>query len=234
MLALETRMNDEIGQRVADIDAHVGRISAGLDDAVLTLNDRIAAADRKFTDIEAEFTQIREELAAVDADAIDEIKEKISSALGQAELVRIEMERFQETVKESLEATNVRLTEVETTVQDQSMDVETAVQLERLEEIERAVLMLDPDAIGTRTEDATIAMQRPVDTEAAAPGDNTTPIVPMAARLGPPANTPLAPPTADPATGSGTSAEAAADDAEPDDASGGLSLTMSLEPPAGS
>jgi len=199
MNGLETRLNDEIGQRVADIDAHVGRIGAGLDDAVITLNDRIAKADARFADVEVEFAAIREDLAAVDADAIDEIKEKVSSALGQAELVRIEMDRFQETVKDNLDKTGARLTEIETTVQDQHMDVETAVQLERLEEVERAVLMLDPDIIAERNSaaamdeanDPTVAMVRPAEV----PND---PIVPMIDRLETPANTPLAPPTAEP------------------------------------
>lgn len=90
MNGLETRLNDEIGQRVADIDAHVGRIGAGLDEAVITLNDRIAKADARFADVEAEFATIRQDLENVDADSIDEIKEKVSSALGQAELVRID------------------------------------------------------------------------------------------------------------------------------------------------
>jgi hypothetical protein len=38
----------------------------------------------------------------------------------------------------------VRMTEVETTLQDQVMDVSTAVQLDRLEEIERTLAELDP------------------------------------------------------------------------------------------
>jgi hypothetical protein len=144
---LEGRINDEIGQRVADIDAHVGRIGAGLDEAVVTLNDRIAVTDGKFSDLERQLGQIRDDLSNLDTDAIDEMKDKISSALGQAELVRIEMDRFKVEIKESQDKTALRLTEVETTVQDQRMDVETAVQLERLEEVERAVLMLDPDIL---------------------------------------------------------------------------------------
>lgn len=79
------------------------------------------------------------------------------------------------------------------------MDVETAVQLERLEEVERAVLMLDPDAIAERkdstatdpADDPTVAMQRPSAATAA-------PITPMIDSLEAPANTPLAPPTAEP------------------------------------
>ena len=147
MIGVEGRLSDEIGQRVADIDAHIGHISMGLDETVATLNDRLAATDGRFNTVDAELAQIREDLGDLDSEAIDEMKDKISSALGQAELVRIEMDRFQESMRESLEKMTLRLTEVETTVQDQSMDVESAVQLERLEEVERAVLMLDPDIL---------------------------------------------------------------------------------------
>ena len=43
----------------------------------------------------------------------DEMKEQISSALGQAELVRIEMDRFKEEIGKTVDQTNVRLTELE-------------------------------------------------------------------------------------------------------------------------
>jgi hypothetical protein len=216
IVGLETRINEEVGQRVADIDAHVGRIGAGLDDAVITLNDRIAAADGRFTEVEAEFATIREDLGNVDVEAIDEMKDRVSSALGQAELVRIEMDRFKEEVDSTVEKTAVRLTEIETTVQDQNMDVETAVQLERLEEVERAVLMLDPDIIRSRedddvADDQTVAMQRPAEASATPIIDRLEP---------PPATAPLAPPTAEPTINTtATSAPVEVD------------LSMSLDPP---
>lgn len=198
IVGLESRMNEQIGQRVADIDAHVGRVSAGLDDAVVTLSDRIAKADAQFLDVENKFAAIREELGNVDAEAIDEMKEQISSALGQAELVRIEMDRFKDDIDKSVEKSNVRLTELETTVQDQSMDVETAVQLERLEEVERAVLMLDPDQFVRRDEMGG-------DFEAATPAGSVsveetsgTDAMDMLSRMAEAANSPLAPPSADP------------------------------------
>lgn len=229
LLGLENRVNEEIGQRVADIDAHVGRIGQGLDEAVITLSDRIASNDTRFAAVDGEFEAIRETLADVDADAIDEIKDKVSSALGQAELVRIEMDRFQETIKENLEKTAVRLTEIETTVQDQSMDVETAVQLERLEEVERAVLMLDPDIIASRdddmespeygtNDDATVAMMRPQ--EAIRPQESHVPAAALVDSIEPPpASAPLSPPTAEPTVSAQPTVPA-------------MNLSMSLDPPA--
>jgi peptidoglycan hydrolase CwlO-like protein len=180
IVGLESRLSEEIGQRVADIDVHVGRIGAGLDDAVITLNDRIAAADGRFTEVESEFATIREGLVNVDVEAIDEIKDKVSSALGQAELVRIEMDRFKEGIEATAEKTAMRLTEIETTVQDQSMDVQTAVQLERLEEVERAVLMLDPDIIRSAPAEEAVSIPGPPKTAPLAP-----PTVNTAANLAP-------------------------------------------------
>lgn len=208
MVGLESRMNEEIGQRVADIDAHVGRVGAGLDDAVITLSDRIAKADARFSEVETQFAAIREELGNVDAEAIDEMKEQISSALGQAELVRIEMDRFKDDLGKSVDKTNVRLTELETTVQDQNMDVETAVQLERLEEVERAVLMLDPDQFVRRDEmgggAVASAPAASVDVGETSPTD----AMDMLSRMEEAASAPLAPPSADP---NGTADAEAAD-----------------------
>lgn len=229
MLGLENRIHEDIGQRVADIDAHVGRIGVGLDEAVITLNDRIASADSKFADVESTIADLRTQMENVDEEAIDEMKDKISSALGQAELVRIEMERFQVTINENLDKTAVRLTEIETTVQDQAMDVETAVQLERLEEVERAVLMLDPDIIRSRNGDGNddgagddaVEISRPAGHDDVHAPAGSASFEQMADHFeAPPASAPLSPPTADPTTNTESSHAAG----EPDRA-------MSFEPP---
>jgi hypothetical protein len=152
ILATEARINEDVGQRVADIDAYVGRVSAGLDESVVMLSDRIAAVDRKFEEVDRLFDDINSRLAAVDVDAIDEMKDKVGSALGQAELLRIDMERFQKSIGETIDKTNMRLVELETSVQDQALDVDTAIQLERLEEVERAIIALDPAQFVRRDE----------------------------------------------------------------------------------
>jgi len=195
MVGLESRMNEEIGQRVADIDAHVGHISASLDDTVVTLSDRIQKANEQFESVDGRINDIREEMKSIDAEAIDEMKEQIGSALGQAELVRIEMDRYKDELGKGLEATNVRLTELETTVQDQTLDVETAVQLERLEEVERAVLMLDPDQFIRRDEvdDLQVGGSNSDDSSS-----YTLDPTSMMDGVDAPASSPLTPPTADP------------------------------------
>ena len=62
------------------------------------------------------------------------------------------MERFQKTIGETIDKTNMRLVELETSVQDQALDVDTAIQLERLEEVERAIIALDPAQFVRRNE----------------------------------------------------------------------------------
>jgi hypothetical protein len=140
----EARINEEVGQRIADIDAYIGRVSVGLDDSITVLNDRIASNESRFETHDEKFDAMAKVLEDVDAEAIDDIKDRVRSVAGEAELVRIEMERFQASMGATVDKTTMRLTEVETQLQDQAMDTETAVQLERLEEVERALIALDP------------------------------------------------------------------------------------------
>ena len=84
------------------------------------------------------------DVAKVDEEAINAVKEQLSSAVGEAMLVRIEVDRFIAAQEEKFDATAVRMSEIEAQLAD-TMDVSEAVQLERLEEIERALLELDPN-----------------------------------------------------------------------------------------
>ncbi len=179
ILTAEARINDSIGQRVADIDAYVGRISAGLDDAVATLNDRIAGVESRFDDVNRAIDAMGARLDSVDVDAIDEMKDRVASAAGEVELVRIEVERFQKSMGESMDKTVGRIVELETQMQEQHMDVETAVQLERLEEVERALLALDPSQF-VRRSDVGSPPTEPA-SDPASPLTPPTPFAPQAA-----------------------------------------------------
>jgi hypothetical protein len=145
LLASENRIKEESGQKIAEIDLHVSRVSNSLDDSLGVMNDRISAIDERFAELEGQIRAIEESVEGVDRHALDEMKEKMSTAAGEAMLVRIEMERFEQTMNERSDSLAVRLTEVETNLQDATMDVSTAVQLDRMEHIERALAELDPD-----------------------------------------------------------------------------------------
>lgn len=148
----EARITEDVGQRVADIDAYVGRVSLGLDESVTMLNDRIAASDSRFDDVAAALDTMNQKLADVDVDAIDELKDRVVGVAGEAELLRIETERFEQSMSETIDKVVTRIVDVETQIQEQYMDVETAVQLERLEEVERAIIALDPSQFVRRDE----------------------------------------------------------------------------------
>jgi hypothetical protein len=144
LLATEARINEGLGQRVADVDAYVGRVSAGLDEAVVLLNDRIADTQSRFTAVDAALAAVNERIAAVDVDAIADMKDRMAGLAGEVELLRIETERFEASTGQTIDKVHLRLVEVETQLQEHHLDVDTAVQLERLEEVERALLVLDP------------------------------------------------------------------------------------------
>jgi hypothetical protein len=152
LLAAESRIKEDAGQKIAEIDVHVSRVSSGLDETMAVLNDRISALDDRFVETNRKIQSVEESVSGIDQDALEELKSKMSTAAGEAMLVRIEMERFEKTVNDRSDELVVRLTEVEASLADASLDVSTAVQLDRMEEIERALLELDPTQFVRKSE----------------------------------------------------------------------------------
>lgn len=145
LLAAENRIKEDAGQQIADIDLHVSRVSGNLDESLGVMNDRISELDDRLVEMNRKIAEVEKNAGGIDEEVIDDLKEKMSSAVGEAMLVRIEMERLEKGVDEKTDHLAVRLTEVETNLQDATLDVSTAVQLDRLEEIERTLAELDPD-----------------------------------------------------------------------------------------
>jgi uncharacterized protein YmfQ (DUF2313 family) len=144
MLALEERVNEHTGTRLAAVEATIGRISGGIDEAIVALSQRVIELENNNYDVLARIDEMAQHVAKVDTDAIAALREQMSSAVGEAMLVRIELERVGTSTSEQFDKVNVRMAEVEATLTETFMDVSTAVQLERLEEIERALVELDP------------------------------------------------------------------------------------------
>jgi chaperonin cofactor prefoldin len=152
VLAAEVRVKEDSGTRIAEIDAHVGRVTAGLDTTLIALNDRMSGLDSQFEAIDDRMEAMRQEMNQIDSKELDELREKLSTAIGEAVLVRIEMERLDKSLAERFDTVALRVTDVETQLADATADVSTSVQLERLEELERAVIEIDPTRFVTRSE----------------------------------------------------------------------------------
>ena len=147
MLALEARINEEQGTKLANIEATVGRIGAGFDEAMIAINQRVLELENRLLLVGDQLDSLTETVSHIDQDAIDDLKSQMSNAVGEAMLVRIELDRVVATSEERFDKQAVRMGEIEAMLADE-MDVSTAVQLERLDELERAVAMLDPSKYG--------------------------------------------------------------------------------------
>jgi hypothetical protein len=90
-------------------------------------------------------------VSKVDERAIQDVKDQLSAAVGEAMLVRIEIDRLSGITDEKLDKATLRMAEIEALLADE-MDVSSAVQLERLEELERALAELNPDQFVRRTD----------------------------------------------------------------------------------
>ena len=144
MLEMENRINETNGTKLAHLEATVGRIGAGFDDAMGALSQRMLELENNLLAHQDHLNRLTEEIGKVDERAITEVKEQLSAAIGEAMLVRIEIDRLAANTDEKLDKATLRMAEIEGMLSDE-MDVSAAVQLERLEELERAVIELNPD-----------------------------------------------------------------------------------------
>jgi hypothetical protein len=150
-LAMEERINDHNGVKIANLEATIGRVGSGFDDAMGALSKRIVDLEAKLLEAGDRMDGLAADVAKVDEEAINAVKEQLSSAVGEAMLVRIEVDRFIATQEEKFDAASLRMSEIESQLAD-TMDVSEAVQLERLEEIERALLELNPNQFVRKVE----------------------------------------------------------------------------------
>jgi hypothetical protein len=151
MLAMEDRINETNGTKVAHLEATVGRIGAGFDDAMAALSQRMLELENTLYEHNDRLASLTEQVGKVDEKAIEEVKNQLSAAVGEAMLVRIEIDRLSANTEEKIDKATLRMAEIEAQLADE-MDVSAAVQLERLEELERAVIELNPDQFVRKTD----------------------------------------------------------------------------------
>jgi len=115
------------------------------------MSHRLLEVENNLEESVLKLVTLKEQVDKVDENAIKEVKEQLSATVGEAMLVRIEMERYTTSTEEKLDKNAIRMAEIEAKLED-DMDVSTAVQLERLEELERAIAALNPDQFVRRTD----------------------------------------------------------------------------------
>ena len=152
MLSMEERVNEQTGVRLAGVEATIGRISTGIDEAIVAVSHRVIELENNNLALLNQIEQIAEQMAKVDEEAIGQLRDQMSSAVGESMLVRIELERVASSTGEQFDRISVRMAEIAAQIADSDLDVSTAVQLERLEEIERALIELDPSQFVRKNE----------------------------------------------------------------------------------
>ncbi|CAB4363163.1 MAG: hypothetical protein F2681_10010 [Actinobacteria bacterium] len=143
MLAMEDRVNEQTGTKIANLEATLGRIGAGFDEAIVALSQRMLELENGLAESKLQLELMHQKVGSIDEAGIDAVKDQLSSAVGEVMLVRIELDRVVANTDEKVNRATLRMAEIESLLQDE-MDVSTTVQLERLDELERAVATLDP------------------------------------------------------------------------------------------
>jgi hypothetical protein len=193
MLAMEDRINEQNGTKIAHLEATIGRIGAGFDDAIGALSQRMLELENRLYETNDIIGTLTERVDKVDENALNEVKEQLSAAVGEAMLVRIELDRVTAATDEKIDKATIRMAEIEALLTDE-MDVSASVQLERLEEIERALVELNPDQFVRRTDPTIGGASTPGSTPLTSGAAMGTPVLPH-----PSLSTP-APPSSGPTT----------------------------------
>jgi hypothetical protein len=151
MLAMEERVNETNGTKIARLEATVGRIGAGFDEAMAALSQRMLELENKMFESTDQLKVLAAQVNTIDDKAIAAVKEQLSAAVGEAMLVRIELDRVVASTDEKIGKNSLRMAEIEALLADE-LDVSASVQLERLEELERAFVALDPNQFVRKTD----------------------------------------------------------------------------------
>jgi len=147
LLAVEQRMSDEFGRRLASLEAVVGRVNSGFDEAIGALSQRMLELDDRLAVLALRTDELAARQLSVDPLEIDSLRNLASGAAGEATLLRMDLERLTSTASEHFDHYSVRIADIENTLQGEA-DVNSTVQLERLDELERQVSALDLTGIG--------------------------------------------------------------------------------------
>jgi hypothetical protein len=142
-LALEGRIKEEQGRKIAELEAVLGRTTSGFDEAIIAVSRRVIDVENARHDTDARLTEIASRVGTLDESVLDELRQRFDQAVGEATLVRIDLDRLVTSTREHLDRSAVRLTQIEELVSG-AVDVSAAVQLDRLDELERQVLLLAP------------------------------------------------------------------------------------------
>jgi hypothetical protein len=141
LLQLETRITEEQGTRIAHIESTVGRIGAGFDDSVGAMSQRVLALDTKLQDLALRVDELAQHVAKGGSADIDTLRAQAAAAANDAAIARTELERIAGTVTRQFDQHASRLAELESRAVAE-LDVDAAVQSERLDELERQMLRL--------------------------------------------------------------------------------------------
>lgn len=143
LVDLEHRINDEQGRRIAELEAVVGRIGSGFDEAISALSQRLMDLDDRVADLTLRTDGLSGMSGTVSAAEIESLRGLASAAASDSAMMRFELDRLTSTATKHFDHQAARLAEIEQTLHE-NRDVAAAVQLDRLDEVERQLIALDP------------------------------------------------------------------------------------------
>lgn len=137
-------LSTRLAARSDELRVELANLRSLMDGARAELADRLNKVSEQATGTAFSLMQLQDRVGEVDANALNELRERVSSVAGEGALVRIEMDRLTNSIDDRFDKVTVRLADIDAKL-DNDEDVSLAVQLDRLDELERAIAEFDPD-----------------------------------------------------------------------------------------
>ena len=81
MLTMEERINEQSGEKIAHLEATIGRIGAGFDDAIGAMSHRLLGVENSLEEALLKIAALQEQIGKVDESAINEVKDAMEGML---------------------------------------------------------------------------------------------------------------------------------------------------------
>lgn len=141
LLQLEARVKEEQGTRIAHIESTVGRIGAGFDESVGAMSQRVLSLDTKLHELTLRVDEIAQHAGQGGVADLDALRAQAAAAASEAASARAELARIAATITRQFDHHASILAELEAR-SGGTVDADSAIQVERLDELERQVLRL--------------------------------------------------------------------------------------------
>ena len=151
LVDLEQRINHTQGTQIAELAAIVGRAGSANDEAIAALSSRLSDLSGQVDALTRRTDELSAAMSAVDTAALTALRAELDAAHGQISTMRTDLGALSASTSTQFSTHDERLGLLETPpAAEAAISTDMAVQLDRLDDLERQITSMRPDRAPAR------------------------------------------------------------------------------------